>query len=389
MSVVEITLAGSCAISLMALVVMLFNLRAFTPAPAARVNPPQSGEPLVSVCIPARNEEANLEACVRSALAGSLKAVEVLVYDDGSTDQTPAILARLCAADSRVRAVPTVPLPAGWNGKQHGCWQMSKHARGRWMLFTDADVRLAPEAVERTLALADSRGVALISTFPRQVTGSLGEALVVPLIHFILLSYLPFRQMRRTTLPSASAGCGQYLFVRKDAYESAGGHAAFKDSMHDGIKMPRALRGQGYRTDLFDGTELASVRMYQGWGATWRGFTKNAFEGLGSVGLLVFITVLHLVGHVWPWVYLAMAAVGGLGLHVSPLAVGLAAAAVAWSLTQRLFLALRFHQSFLSALLHPVGMVLMTAIQWWSLYLSMTGKRTWRGRTAGPAPATS
>jgi hypothetical protein len=124
--------------------------------------------------------------------------------------------------------------------------------------------------------------------------------------------------------------------------------------------------------------------MYDGFSATWRGFTKNAYEGLGSVVLLSFVTVLHAIGHLLPWGVLVAAIVG---VSVSPLAVGLCVFAITWHLTQRLLLALRFRQEFIGALLHPVGIALMTAIQWQSFYLHITGQRAWKGRSLSATTA--
>lgn len=371
---------GGAVIAALALVVTLRNLARYRAAPAAdAIAPPL---PPVAVCIPARNEEGNIEACVRSVLRGRYPALRVLVYDDQSTDATPAILRRLAAEDPRVRIVPTEALAPGWNGKQWACDRMGRAAADEgceWLLFTDADVRFGPDAVARAVAAAQRSGADLLSTFPRQVTGTLGEAVLVPMIHFILLSYLPIGRMRTTKDPNASAGCGQFLLVRRGAYLAAGGHGAVRDSMHDGIKLPRALRRAGFRTDLFDGTDLASCRMYRGTKAAWRGFAKNAFEGVGSVGLLVLLTGVHLLGHVAPWVYLPLAGARG---FPDAAAAGLAGIAVACALVQRGVLARRFGHPPASVVLHPVGVLGMTLIQWHSLYLAATGQRAWRGRVA-------
>lgn len=385
-AILEVLLGFGAVFSLVALVMMLVNLRVYTPTrPDDRPRGEPETWPSVSVCIPARNEESNLEACVRSVLAQDYPHVRVLVYDDHSTDQTPRILQRLAAEDRRVVPVPVEALPPGWNGKQFACDRMGRFAEPGWCLFTDADVRFEPDCLRRSMARALALNADLISTIPRQITGTLGEALIIPLIHFILLSYLPMPRMRRTTDPGTSAGVGQFLLVRREAYLAAGGHAPFRDSMHDGIKMPRTLRRAGYRTDLFDATDLVHCRMYRGFTATWRGFAKNAYEGLGSIGLLVFITLVHVLGHVLPWVYLPAAGVGLMldGWAGTPVGVGLALCAVGWALTERMYLAVRFRQSVLSALLHPVGIALMTAIQWHSLWLSLRGAREWRGRRAG------
>jgi len=342
--------------------------------------------PTVTVCVPARNEENNIEACVRSALASTGVDVEVLVHDDASTDATPAILAALCEEDARVRVVEREPLPPGWNGKQWGCQRMGLVAAGDWLLFTDADVRLAPSALRSAWLAARSGGSALVSTVPRQETGSWMEDAVIPLIHFVLLCYLPFGQMRSTLRPAASAGCGQFLFVDRRAWRAAGGHGTFRESMHDGIKLPRAVRRAGLRTDLFDGTPVVSCRMYHGAAAVWRGFAKNAFEGLGSFGLLLFVTVVHALGHVLPAAWIAWALVQTL---IDRRAWGtpewLALAAVVASIMLRLAFMLRFRQSMRSVLLHPIGIAVLTIIQWHSAWLHITGRRSWKGRSSGGA----
>ncbi|MEO1512757.1 MAG: glycosyltransferase, partial [Planctomycetota bacterium] len=344
------------------------------------------------VCIPARDEEANIEAIVRSLLAQDHPAIRVVVYDDQSSDSTGEIVARLAAEDPRVLPCPTVPLTGDWNGKQHACWRMARACLDglgveppaedhELFVFTDADVRFEPDAIRRAAAERARADVALLSTFPRQITGSLPERLMVPMMFYLLLGYLPIARMRASSDPATSAGCGQFILMTAGAYRTTGGHTACKDSMHEGIKLPRAVRAAGLRSDLFDGTDLMSVRMYRGLGETWRGFAKNAYEGLGSPALLVFITVLHLVGHLLPWVGLVL---WGLG-EVGPLAGVLFAGAAALAVAQRLLLATRMRHSVLGALLHPLGVALMTGVQWWSLALHLRGRRAWRGRVLGEA----
>ena len=347
--------------------------------------PPLTGEPLgeqdrVDVCVPARNEAANIEACVQSVLGSEQLPVRACVYDDQSTDATPEILSRLAAADARLIRVPTEPLPDGWNGKQWGCERMGRASDAVWLLFTDADVRMDPRAVAAAVRFARRSGSDLVSTFPHELCGSLGESLTVPMIHFVLLGYLPMGFMRRDRRPALAAGCGQFLLVRREVWQRSGGHAAFKASMHDGIKLPRSVRAAGGRTDLFDGTDLVSCRMYRGFAQSWRGFVKNAYEGLGSIGTLLFFTIMHVVGHLTPWVILA-ASVAGVGWGRAML--GHAASAIALAYLTRVMLAVRFRQPWSAVLLHPVGVALMTAIQWTSLWVASRGRREWKGRVAG------
>ena len=384
MTPLEIVLLIAMALCAITLTMTVINLGVYR----RPLSPPSAAESgaTITVCVPARNEEANLEACVRSILASTKRDIEVLVYDDQSTDETPNILAKLIASDPRVRAAAVTPLPSGWNGKQHACWRMSEQARGTWLCFTDADVRFEPACLTDALAFAQAQKADMVSTFPRQITGSLAERLAVPMIFFILFSYLPMPRMRTTRDPAASAACGQFILVSRPAYDKAGGHEAFKNSMHDGVKMPREVRKAGFHSDLFDGTHLLSVRMYRGLAQTWRGFAKNAFEGLGSVGLLVFITVVHLMAHVLPWLVVPWAIAGRLAPDTltapTDLAAVFALSCVAMAVFQRFLLSRRFEQGLTPVLLHPLGVLMMTVIQWHSLYLALTGKRAWRGRVA-------
>lgn len=395
MSTLSILLLISCAICLVSLGMAIHNLALYSPPTPEELGVPgESADvlPRVSVCVPARNEEHNLGACVQSILRSTHGNIEVLVYDDHSTDGTAKVLASLVAADSRVRPVPVEALPAGWNGKQFACHQMAGAAGGEYVLFTDADVRFEPACIRATFMRARTLNADLLSSFPLQRTHTLGEALIVPMIHFLLLSYLPMGRMRRTLDPAASAGCGQFMFARRSAYLAAGGHATCRGSMHDGVMLPRAMRRAGFRTDLIDATSLVSVRMYNGFRQTWRGFAKNAYEGLSSPVLLVLLTVLHMVGHLLPWFVIggallgsAVKSIGGTGVSVaahSSTVIGLALFAIMIALSERFLIAIRVQQRFVGAALHPVGIALLTAIQWYSFYLHVRGKREWKGRGA-------
>ena len=372
------------AAALQPLALGLVNMRRYRPAPDITTIAAETKPLRVAVCVPARNEQSNIEACVRSILSSRDVDVRAYVYDDESTDGTGEIVARLAKEDARISVVARRALPGGWNGKQHACFRMAEHGLDqdpeiRWFLFTDADVRFEPEAVARALGFALRSEAALVSTVPREVTGSLGEMLLVPLIHFVLMGYLPIGRMRTTLDPAASAACGQFILVSREAYIATSGHSAFRASMHDGVRFPREVRKAGLRTDIFDGTDLVSCRMYRGFIETWRGFAKNAFEGLGSVTLLVFITVYHTLGQILPWV------VVGLAVAIGPWEEGawLALGAIACALLLRALLAARFQQSWWNVVLHAPSIVMLSLVQWRSLWLHRTGRRGWKGRVAG------
>jgi hypothetical protein len=331
-----------------------------------RLRTPDMAEdgPAVSVLIPARNEEANIAAAVACVLASTGVSVELCVLDDGSTDGTAAILAGI--GDARLRVLQGGVLPAGWSGKQHACALLAEHASHDMMVFVDADVRLASDALARMAGFMQRHDVGLASGFPRQVTGSWAEILLLPLIHLLLLGYLPIFRMQRDVSPALGAGCGQIFIARREAYRRAGGHAAIRASLHDGITLPRAFRRAGIMTGLFDATSFAQCRMYQDAAGVWEGLTKNATEGMAKPLALPVWTVLLGGGHVLPFLLL-------------PGWWAAAACACAWGL--RGVLAWRFRQSWVSAVLHPLGMAALLALQWVALLRAASGvKATWRGR---------
>jgi hypothetical protein len=360
---------------------MLVNLKVFLPAPEQGRG---CEEPAVSVMVPARNEAAAIEPCVRAILASRDVALEVVVLDDASTDGTDAIVRQLSEHDPRVRLVRGRPLPSGWCGKQHACAQLAEAASHDTWVFLDTDVRLSPDAVRRCVAFLDASQASLVSGFPRQVTGSFLEWLLLPLIHFVLLGFLPIARSRVDNSPGLAAGCGQLFVTRRDDYRKAGGHAAIRASLHDGIKLPRAFRRAGLRTDIFDATDIASCRMYTKSLDVWKGLSKNATEGIGAPATILPFTVLLAGGQILPWVLVASGlATGWQGWPAWTVAV--AVIAVAFSSLPRMLAARRFRQSFSGVLSQPVGIAVFLAIQWVALGRRLLGLQTsWRGRSLAP-----
>jgi hypothetical protein len=304
------------------------------------------------------------------------------------------MVSELAARDARVRLVKTQTLPAGWNGKQRACWLLAQEASGSLLLFLDADVRVAPDALRRCAGQMSASGVALLSGFPRQITVGWMERMLLPLIHVVLLSFLPMGRMRKTTNASFSAGCGQFFLAERSAYFASGGHAAIRETRHDGLRLPEALRRHGYRTDIFDLTALAQVRMYDSPHAVWMGLAKNATEGMATPGRIVPFTMLLLLGQVLPlvlaavWLVVLSIAATGAGMSGTPLwtpwavwMTVLVATALVASCVPRLLAVRRFKQPMMAAVLHPVGVVLLLCVQWYALGRQVFGRPVaWRAR---------
>lgn len=242
-------------------------------------------------------------------------------------------------------------------------------------MFIDADVRLEPEAMARMANLIAESRADLVSGIPRQETRTFSEKLLIPLIHFVLLGFLPIGWMRRSRHPAFGAGCGQCFVVGLEAYAFAGGHAAIRTSMHDGITLPRAFRRRGLVTDLYDVTDLAVCRMYTGWREVWLGLSKNAHEGLGRPAALLPWTAFLVGGQVLPVFILLCAA------WLPPPGRWFAGTAVLLAYAPRIHAAVRFRQSWLGAVLHPLGVAALLAIQWYALGRAVCGRPVgWKGR---------
>ena len=362
----------ACILAGIPALLFLRNLTLYTRLPQT------GGERACSVLIPARNEEANISAALHSILHSGGVDLEVIVLDDGSTDRTAEIVREIARTDARVRLETALPLPAGWCGKNFACHQLAALASHPLLVFMDADVRMSrADSLARLATFVEQSGAALVSGVPREETGSLIEKLVIPLIHFVLLGFLPLSRMRASTDPRFAAACGQILAIRRDAYGHTGGYSAVADRIHDAVALTRHLRAQGFATDLFDATDTFHCRMYRRAAEVWHGFAKNAHEGLATPRLIVPATLLLLGGQVLPLVLLATAP--------SPLALFATFAAI----LPRLIGVARFRQSLLGALLHPLGICTLVAIQWFAFIRSQRHQpAVWKGRSYSPLPTT-
>ncbi len=375
-------------------VLTVVNLREYREPPPAG----ETEQPAVTVIVPARNEAEGIAACVGAVLRSSDVLLRVVVVDDGSTDGTAAIVQQLAQRDNRLELLAAEPLPDGWNGKQHACWQGAQAVSSAVLCFLDADVRLQPAALARMATLlhhGDGRPgptaqIGLVSGFPQEETGTPLEWLLLPLIHFVLLGLLPMRFLRTTTSPGVAAGCGQFLMVDRHAYMAAGGHAAIRETMHDGIRLPRRMREHGFATRLADLTTLATCRMYRSGAQTWNGLAKNATEGLGAPAAIVPATLMLGLGQVLPLPLLVVAVVrlirhrqrGTASSRYDVACFAFSSAAVVLSYLPRVLETERFWQRRRSAALHPIGVATLLALQWYAFGRKLLGRPAqWKART--------
>ena len=229
----------------------------------------------VSVIIPARNEEANIERVVRS-VASQAGVKEILVVDDQSEDRTPEILGKLGREFARLRVLRTETLPEGWVGKSYALAQAAREASGEWLLFTDADTEHLPGSLEALAARARRERADLLSISPGQQTATWWEKAVIPLVYATLAGLFRFEEVSDPA-SSAAAANGQYLLVRREIYERAGGHAAVRGTILEDVELARRIKQAGGRLVFLPGADWVRTRMYRTFGEMWRGWTKNLY----------------------------------------------------------------------------------------------------------------
>jgi glycosyltransferase involved in cell wall biosynthesis len=302
-------------ILLVRLIVAISNLLSFPYLP----DKGNGEQPLVSVLIPARNEEKNLPELLDGLIRQQYTNLEVVVYNDQSTDGTGPLLEKYRATCDRITILSGEPLPEGWTGKNHACHKLALKARGAYLLFMDADVKVSPELVKKAVGYAMQHDLSLLSLFPRQLMKTTGEKLTVPVMNWILLSLLPLRLIRTSHYPSLAAANGQMMFFRGREYRHHQFHRLVKEINVEDIHIMRLMKRMGYATQTLLGRGEVSCRMYENYEDAIFGFTRSMFAFFGGSGLVMLLfTLFSSLGVVFVWLgmsaslaltYLVLAAV--------------------------------------------------------------------------------
>ena len=366
--------------TVLAAIVFPINLAAIPRLSRAARGAASGSMPRVSVVIPARDEEREIERAVRSHLEQDYPDLQIIVVDDGSTDGTATILAALAKEDARVVVVSGVEPPPGWLGKPHALWEGAQAADGEILLFADADVRYDhPGTLREGVALLESRGLDFIAFFPKLEMRGFWENVLLPYLSVGVFLGFGFAALR-PRLRNLALGAGVGNLVRRRAYAAAGGHAALRDSVVDDVHLAISVKRGGFRVAAFLADDRVAVRIYRGFRGIWNGFTKNvawAFPGVGGA-VLFLLTLVLFAASIAPAATL-LAAAGGAPIPSSD--VRLAGVVFTGTVALRATLAVVLGDPLWPAMTQPIMSAVWAGLLGRSLFHRFVRKRlTWRGR---------
>jgi chlorobactene glucosyltransferase len=332
--------------------------------------------PLVSVLIPARNEEENIERCLDSLRNQFYKNYEILVIDDNSSDNTLNILNRIAAADGRVRVFKGEPLPGDWFGKPFAHHQLSRYAKGDILLFTDADTIHNPTSISWAVTNITGLKADMVSGYVGQIFGGFGEVATVPLMFFLTGFVIPLFINRFTKFSFFSSAVGQYIAIRRDVFKAIGGCESFKKKTSEDIYMARFVKRRGYQTRFLNITEYVQCRMYKGYRAAVEGIGKNIFDFFGKNSILLILVALTVFFFLFfPFPLLLFCAA-----HASPWTFQIIVVNILYTLTW-IFMFLGQKLAWWYGFLWPLLFLNLLYMAAWSWFRTISGRGfLWKGR---------
>ena len=366
----------------------LLLLRALRQRAALRCLVPDETSPAadvatVEVIVPARNEASNIRACLEGLVAQTYPPgkLSITVVDDDSDDGTDEIIAAFARSHPGVRCVRSGPLQAGWTGKTQACWRGAAEASpdAEWLAFIDADMRAEPSLIASAVGEAE-RGLGLLSLAPKHRLVSFAERLMIP-CGLYLLGFQQDLAKVRNRGDSKATVAGQFMLIRRSAYQHVGGHAAVGAAICEDLELARLINRSGFSIALMEGSRLLSTRMYTGWATLWPGFAKNVLEMFGGVGSTLTTAAFSVV---LSWSLVILPAIdcfrAGGGPLEGSIAFGLAIAAAATAVGFHVAGAAHFRIPLWYGLLFPVGYTLGGVIALDGLRRRLTGRVAWKGR---------
>ena len=352
--------------------------------------PPVASAPLISICIPARNEENNIRHCVESALAQDYPNIEVIVLDDRSMDATLTQLREIASRNSRLLPINGSELPEGWAGKPHALFQASAAAHGEWLCFVDADTFLAPQAISSCYAKAIETNADMFTTMNEQVMGTFWEKVVMPLVMTALSVGFSPRKVNDPGSHDAIAN-GQFIMIRRKVYDAIGGHEKVKDQIVEDKAISEQVKWNGHRLIVADGSKVIRTRMYTSLPSMWEGWTKNIYLGLSDHPAMLMLGAFGATVSVIAALFLPLWPLLGINWYINNggwLAIAVIIQSLVvwiWLIYVRARVAMKMNISAWYALTTPLGAGVFAAMMLTSAWKVISGQGvTWRGRKYHP-----
>jgi len=323
---------------------------------------------LVSILIPARNEERNILDLLESIRNQDYTNYEVIILDDHSSDQTYHICSDYADQHKQFKVIRGEVLPADWLGKNFACWQLAAVSKGRYLIFLDADEIIAEGLINSSIHRMKSNRLSLLSIFTDQLMYTWGERVVVPLMHFLLLNLLPLRLVRLSANPSFSAASGQFMMFDAENYKLNQWHEQVQLKVVEDIEIMRLMKIKGNKTEALLANGYIHCRMYRSLNEAIDGFSKNVFAGFNyNVLGLFFYLLLVVLG--------PMAIAYFLGIELVLFALSLI-------ILSRIMISLLSGQSvWRNIVLHPLQLLFLVFISVQSVKKYFTKTILWKGRT--------
>jgi chlorobactene glucosyltransferase len=343
----------------------------------ARRHPPPSEYPLVSILVPARNEERNISSCVQSLLAQDYPRFEVLVLDDQSTDRTRTLLEEMARSNPALIILEGQQPPEEQIGKNWACTQLANQAKGELLFFTDADTLHRPQALMTAVTTLLGENAALVTGFPRQEVGSWVERLLVPFFSWVMICFNPLWLAYRLRLPALSGAVGQMMLFRREAYFDIGGHRRVRTSIVDDFSLARNIISSGFRWRVVYISDRMTCRMYQSSLEAYNGFVKNFFAVFDFRFLPYLFSFFWLMMMFWsPIIVLALRISGHAPLaQLSDLLICIVLSLLLWLIPY-----FNIQVPFYLAFLYPINISFVFVVALQSLQRTITGNMTWKGR---------
>jgi len=328
-------------------------------------------KPKVSVLVPARNEEKNIENCIRSITSFDYPNYEILILDDGSTDNTYNILEKYKPEYKNLKILKGEQKPENWLGKNWACYQLAMAAEGDILIFTDADNWHRNDAISATVEYMNAYNLDFLSAFPQQITKTLAEKIFVPVVDVIIYSFLILWTTLFMKSSIFAAANGQWIAVRRSAYIKIGGHTVVKSSIIEDIDLSREFKKNGFRALTTAGTDIVFGRMYHNFSEILNGFSKNMYYIFGgNLFILIGIVFLLLLIGIYP--YFSFFVVDSNFFPILSVSI-----IIIW----RGILSLRYKSNlFLNIIFSPVSILFLIYIALNSYFRIKSGKVEWKGR---------